>query len=103
MIKMSVMYPNEAGSTFDMAYYLNTHIPLVRERFGSALKGTAVDQGLAGGQPGTAPAYLAICHLMFDSVEASQKCFGEHGKEIRGDVPNYTNTRPTVQLSEVKI
>ena len=27
----------------------------------------------------------------------------EHGKEIRSDMANYTNTRPTVQFSEVKI
>jgi hypothetical protein len=27
MIRVSVMYPNSAGSRFDMAYYCKTHIP----------------------------------------------------------------------------
>jgi hypothetical protein len=26
MVKVSVLYPNSAGGTFDMMYYLNTHV-----------------------------------------------------------------------------
>jgi uncharacterized protein (TIGR02118 family) len=103
MIKVSVMYPSGAGHTFDMTYYLNSHIPMVRQTLGTALKGAAVEQGLAGGQPGTPPAYLVMCHLSFDSIEAFQESFGTHGEVIRADIPNYTNTRPTVQVSDVKL
>jgi hypothetical protein len=35
MIVISVMYPNESGSTFDETYYLESHIPLVRACWGS--------------------------------------------------------------------
>jgi len=38
MIKVSVMYPSGEGSKFDMAYYCNKHIPMVRQKFGAALK-----------------------------------------------------------------
>lgn len=103
MIKVSVMYPNTAGSKFDMAHYLKTHMPLVQEKLGSALRGMAVDQGLGGGQPGSPPAYLAVGHLMFDSLEVFQKGFSEHGKTFMADIPNYTNVQPTILISEVKL
>jgi uncharacterized protein (TIGR02118 family) len=102
MIKVSVLYPNGANATFDMAYYLNKHMPMVKRKLEPALKSFSVDEGLAGGQPGVAAAYVAMCHLMFDSVEAFQSAFGTHSPEILADIPNYTNTQPTVQISQVK-
>ena len=103
MIKVSVFYPNTAGSTFDMPYYLNIHMPMVKQRLGAALKGQAVEQGLGGGQPGSPPAFLAMGHLLFESVDAFQQAWTPNADAIVGDVPNYTNTQPTIQLSEVKL
>ena len=103
MVKVSVLYPNGDGGTFDMMYYLNTHIPMVRQKLGNAVKGAAVEQGLGGAEPASPPAYLAMGHLLFDSVEAFQQSFGPHAEVILGDIPNYTNTQPTIQISEVKM
>ena len=103
MIKVSVFYPNGSGGTFDMRYYLNKHIPMVQQKLGTALKGVSVEHGLGGGQPGSPAAYLAMGHLIFDSVEAFQQAWGPHADAIVGDVPNYTNTQPTIQVSEVKL
>ena len=57
MIKVSVFYPERAGSKFDMDYYCNTHIPMVREKLGAACKGAAVEQGMSGATPGSARLY----------------------------------------------
>jgi uncharacterized protein (TIGR02118 family) len=103
MVKVSVLYPNTAGSTFDMPYYLNSHMPMVKQKLGGALKGVAVEQGLGGAEPGTPPAFTAMCHLLFDSVEAFQQAFGPNADAIVADIPNYTNTPPTIQVSEVKL
>ncbi len=103
MIKISVFYPNEEGKRFDMDYYCKNHIPMVRNKLGDQCKGVAVEQGLGGGEPGSQPAYVAMGHLYFDSVEAFQAAFGPHAEAIMGDIPNYTDIRPTVQISEVKI
>lgn len=103
MIRVNVMYPNNAGGTFDMGYYLSNHMPMVRQKLGAALKGMTVDQGLSGGQPGTEAAFHVIATLLFDSVDAFQRAFGPVGAEIQGDGPNYTNIAPTVQISEVKL
>ncbi len=63
MVKVSVMYPNHEGTKFDMTYYINRHIPMVRQLLGSALRGVSV----------------------------------EH------DIPKYTNSEPTIQISMVKL
>lgn len=65
--------------------------------------GTFVEHGLGGAQPGSPPVYLAMGHLLFDSVETFQHAWGPHAEAIVGDVPNYTNIQPTIQLSEVKL
>lgn len=53
MIKVAVVYPNSSGSHFDIRYYCNTHIPLVGRLRGPALKGVAVEHGIAGAAPGS--------------------------------------------------
>ena len=103
MIKVTVMYPNGTGSKFDMNYYLETHIPMVKEKVGSACKGINVDEGLGGGEPGSTATYAAIGHLLFESVEAFQGSFGPNAEAIMGDLPNFTNISPIIQISEVKL
>lgn len=103
MIRVSVLYPNGDGTKFDMSYYTGQHIPMVKRSLGKACKRVAVEQGLGGAQPGSKPAFLALCHLEFDSVEAFQAAFAPHAKTILADIPNYTNAQPTIQISEVKL
>ena len=103
MIKVSVLYPNNEGATFDLKYYLDKHVPMVQEKLGDACKKADVDKGLSGGAPGSQATYVLMCHLYFDSVEAFQNSFGPNAEEIMADIPNYTNTQPVIQISEVKI
>jgi uncharacterized protein (TIGR02118 family) len=78
-------------------------MPLVRKLLGGALKGVSVDEGISGEEPGSPAPYLAIGHLTFDSVQAFQASFGPHAQAIMNDVPNYTNSEPMIQISEVKL
>jgi uncharacterized protein (TIGR02118 family) len=103
VITVTVLYPNQEGAKFDLDYYLSRHIPLVRRLIGAALKGVTVEQGLGGAAPGSKAAYAVVCHLRFDSVEAFQQSFGPHAGEIQGDVHNYSNVEPTIQISDVKL
>ena len=103
MIKVSVLYPWSEATSFDMGYYLNSHVPMVLGKLGSACKGISVEQGLAGGAPQSPPAYVAMGNLLFDSVESFQAAFAPHASEILGDIPNYTKAQPVIQISEVKL
>jgi uncharacterized protein (TIGR02118 family) len=103
MIKLTVLYPNNPGSRFDMDYYCNSHMPMVQRKLGAACKRIAVEQGIAGGDPGSKPTFVAIGHVYCDSVEAFQAALAPHAAEIMGDIPNYTDITPTLQISDVKI
>jgi uncharacterized protein (TIGR02118 family) len=103
VIKVTVLYPQKAGARFDMDYYCDSHMPLVQSKLRPALKGVAVDKGLAGGAPGTPPSYVAMCHLWFDSVMAFERAFESNADAIMSDIPNYTDIEPVVQISEVML
>ena len=103
MIKVSVMYPYTEGARFDHDYYRDRHMPLLKARMGDACKSYTIDKGLAGGAPGTPPTYVGMCHVFCDSVESFQSAFGPHAKEILGDIKNYTDLAPVMQISEVVV
>jgi len=103
MIKVSVLYPNANGATFDHDYYLNKHMALVSERLGPSLLSYSVDKGVIGDEAGTPPLYVTQCNLYFDSMASLATVMGAHGGELNADVPNFTNITPVTQVSEVLV
>jgi len=103
MIKVSVLYPNGPDITFDVNYYCDIHVPMVGGLLGDALKGGHVDSGLAGGDEGAPAPFIAMGHLNFDSVDDFQQSFGPNAEKILADLPNFTNSVPLIQISEIKI
>jgi uncharacterized protein (TIGR02118 family) len=101
MIKVSVVYPNGDGKNFDMDYYCNTHVPMVSNLLGDNLKGATVEKGLGGATPGSPAPYAGMANMYFDSVEDFGNSFGPHAEKIMGDLPNFTNIEPVIQVSEV--
>lgn len=103
MIKVSVFYPHQPDARFDMTYYCEQHMPLVRRLLGSAVKNIAVEQGLSGATPGSSPLYVALGHMFFESIPAFVEAWTPHAAQIIADIPNYTNLQPEIQISEVKL
>jgi len=103
MIKVSVLYPDGDGKTFDMDYYCNQHVPLVANLLGDAVKNATVEKGLGGGAPDVPATFVAMGNLYFDSMDSYQNSFGPNAEEILGDLPNFTNIEPVIQVSEVMI
>jgi uncharacterized protein (TIGR02118 family) len=103
MIKVSVFYPHQPDAQFDMAYYCDQHMPMVRRLLGSAAKNIAVEQGLSGATPGSSPLYVALGHVYFESIPAFIEAWTPNAAEIIADIPNYTNLQPQLQISEVKL
>ena len=101
MIKVSIFYPNGEGNTFDMEYYSNKHMPMAADLFGDSLKAMVVEKGLAGGAPDSAAPYVAVGYFYFADMATCQSSMGEHSKTLQADVPNYTNIKPVLQISEV--
>lgn len=109
MIKVTVMYPYAEGARVDHAYYRDRHMPMVKARLGSACAYYTVEKGLAGRvpgaplAPGVPPAFVAMCAFICDSAEGYEAAIQQHRAEIMGDIANYTDIRPVVQVSEVVV
>ena len=102
MIRVTVLYPNKLGGKFDHAYYAERHMKLVNEKLGPmGLVKTEIDMGVAGVPPGSSAPYVALGHLIFNSIEDFQKGFAAHGEELGSDRSNYTDIEPQVQISEI--
>ena len=102
MIQVAVQYPRSEGAKFDMDYYCNKHMPMVAERCGDALKGMTITEGLSGGMGGQPSANICVGTLTFESVDAFGAAMGPHMPEIMGDIPNYTDITPVLEISEIK-
>lgn len=103
MIKVSVMYPYSPGARFDHAYYRDKHMPLLKARMGDRCRTYTIDKGLAGRAPDSQPTYVAMCHIFCNSVDDYAAGFNPHVQEILGDIANYTDIAPVVQISEVVV
>ena len=103
MIKVSIMYPNSPKVRFDHDYYRDKHLPLIKSRMGAVLKYYTIDRELPGQAADAPAAYVAMCHLLCDSLEAYQSAFSPYAHEISGDIRNFTNQAPIKQISEVVV
>lgn len=103
MIKVSVLYPNGEGKSFDMDYYCNKHVPMLDKLLGDAVKGATVEKGLGGGKPDSPATFVAMGNLYFNSMEEFGSSFGPNADKIMADLQNFTNIEPTIQISEVMI
>ena len=98
---ITVLYEPVAGSTFDLDYYMATHMPLVSERFSPfGLRSWRVLKGVDD-QTGGAAKFSIIANLEFDTVEQFHEAAAAEGAAIFGDVPNFTNIAPVVVISDL--
>lgn len=104
MVCISVLYPYAHGKQFDHEYYASKHMPLVRERFrGFGLSRYEIDRGLTAAAPGSAAPYTCVGRLYFNTVDEFQNAMAAHAPEILGDIPNYTDIEPQIQVSQMSV
>jgi uncharacterized protein (TIGR02118 family) len=100
MVIATVLYPKTRESRFDFSYYLQSHIPLVKDRLqGVGLESVRLLRGMAS-LDGGAPLFEVIGQLTFPSMEQLQGALAQHGQEIIGDIPNFTDVQPIIQIDE---
>jgi len=104
MIKFSVFYPYVENGKFDLIYYRDKHMNMVKERLGPKCVKVSVDAGIQGLQPNSRPIYVAVGEVFLDiqRVEEFFELFGPHAQEIDGDVPNFTDGTPVAHFSQIK-
>ena len=102
MIKVSVYFPNESDKKFDLDYFTNQHMAMVHQRLDSGgLVRSEVEKGVSDADPSAPPRFVAVGILYFETLEQVHEGFKTHGREIMGDLPNYTDIQPQFLISEV--
>ena len=103
MIKVSLLYAAEEGKKFDMDYYSNKHMPLVHQRLDpGGLIRSEIESGVSSADPGAPAPFVAIRTLYFNTTDEVHEGFKTHGRELMGDLPNFTDIAPQVQISEIQ-
>ena len=102
MFKVTILYPNGEGKTFDMAYYEGKHMPMVAKIVGPNLKFYEIDKGISGRTPNDELPFLAIGYFYIADIEAYNQAIAQHRETIISDFKNYTNVMPVIQISEVR-
>ena len=101
MIKVSIFYPNKAGSRFDADYYVNVHMPMAMKLLVSAVKTVSVEIGVSGAIGGQPPLFRAVTGFTCESMRAFSEAFLPVAGELQKDIPNYTDIEPIIQVSKV--
>ena len=100
MIRIAAIYPRQPGKRFDLDYYINFHLPSVREKFGSfGMIKAEVDQGIEKPGGGDSP-FFAIGYLYFNTLDDFHKAFAAVGAEVIRDIALYTDVTPMIQIGE---
>jgi len=94
MISVHILYPRTDDSTFDMDYYVQSHMPMLANALGDSCQGWGATSVMAGD-------LAAIGWAMVESKDAFDAAMAEHGAAIMGDVPSYTNVEPQLVLGDV--
>jgi uncharacterized protein (TIGR02118 family) len=102
VIIFTVMYPNKPGCHFDMDYYTEKHLGLVKDAAGDAVKGVSVEKGLSGGAPGSPATYAVVCRIQFDSLD-DLAVMAEHSPAFDADIANFTDIQPIFDIREVVV
>lgn len=105
MIKVSIVYPNQANGYFDFDYYLSKHMPRSFELLSAhpGFRGVTVEKGICGTEPNSEPDYVAACFYTFDTIESFITAFMPHAEELQGDMAYYTNISAKIQFNEISI
>ncbi len=105
MFNISIIYPKKDDGHFDFDYYLNQHMPLSIKYLSGAkgFRGVSVERGIGVTDPQIESSFVAMCHYYFDTPEDFMTAFMPHAGELQGDLSNYSNIQPVIQINEVEI
>jgi uncharacterized protein (TIGR02118 family) len=91
------MYPKKKGGKFNFDYYLNKHVPLIKERFGESLKRYEIYQGISR-ESGIRVPFITIASLWFENLDEFKMLFERNARDITADRQNFSNIQPILQI-----
>lgn len=97
MIRVLVLYPRVDGKKFNLEYYKNNHIPLVKKRLSPA----KIEIDIAVANLSISSPYLAVTHLIFNSMEHLMTNYTAAADELNNDKMKFTDIDLIFQISQI--
>ena len=102
MIKVTVLYSNEEGKSFNFDYWAGPHMETVHRLLDAmGLQRSELERGVSAADPNAPAPFVAMATMYFSTETEVHEGFKTHGREIIGDIKNYTDISPQFQISEV--
>ncbi|MEZ5993095.1 MAG: EthD family reductase [Planctomycetota bacterium] len=101
MFRLTAVYPATEGARFDWDYYTTKHFDIIRESCGPHGLVTASAQQCVPGPDGSAPPFVAVAHIDFESAEKFQAAFAAAAPILMGDIPNFTDIQPVINVGPI--
>ena len=101
MIRVTVAFPTKkekrsTGTTFSTITDRWVHENLSTR----GMVSLEVDRGISAPDPSAPAPFVAMAHLNFNTVDEVHEAFKAVGREVVGDIANFTDINPTIQISE---
>lgn len=103
LAKVTSVYRSREDSRFDHEYYESAHARLTTQLLAPlGLVRFECDRTVSAAplQPGSV---VATSNAYFQSVANAQEALAKVGAQLAADLPNYTNIRPVLHVSEVLV
>jgi uncharacterized protein (TIGR02118 family) len=98
MIVVSVLYPRDPESKFDLVYYQNRHLPLCRELLTQMGMQSLTFYRPIVTDPGAA--FQLVAELRFTDLKTTNAALAAHGPRTQADIPNFTDVKPIILIGE---
>ena len=97
MIVVSVLYPSDPESKFDLAYYQSSHLPLCRDLLAPMGMQSLTFYRPIATDPGAA---FQLAELRFTDLKTANAALAAHGPRTQADIPNFTDVKPIILIGE---
>ena len=99
--QITVLYPNESDATFNLDYYIKSHMPMVQEQFGPyGFEGYQVLKLVGTPDPSQPSPYTIQATLNFKSQQDFEEALKNTAEKVLGDVPNFSNKGPVLMIGD---
>jgi uncharacterized protein (TIGR02118 family) len=98
---MTILYPAAEGVKFDADYYRDHHLKTIMSLYGKSISRFELRK-VAPAAPGAPPVpYSAAVNIWISNLESFAAMNAKHGPTLVADLPNFTNSQPTIQYDKI--
>jgi uncharacterized protein (TIGR02118 family) len=98
---MTILYPAGDGLTFNADYYRDHHLVTIMNLYGKSISRFELRKVVPAAAGAPPVPYAAAVNIWIANLEAFNAGNVKHGPTLVKDLPNFTNSQPTIQYDKI--